>query len=74
MRTAVHCNRLGIETHRHRCEVRMSIAAHEEPGRGDAWVAAYLDHPRVAARGAALRADMQDQMNKGHDGTEGLWL
>ena len=72
--TAVHCNRAGIETHRHQCEVRMLIAASAEPSRGQAWVVAYLAHPRVAGRTAALSADMQDQLNKGHDGREGLWL
>ena len=72
--TAVRARRAGIETHRHQCEVRMLIALRTDPARGQAWVDAYLAHPRVAGRKAALSADMQDQLNKGHDGREGLWL
>lgn len=71
---AEHCNRAGIETHRHQCEVRMLIAMRTDSSRGQAWVDAYLAHPRLAGRKAALSADMQDQLNKGHDGREGLRL
>ena len=52
----------------------MLIAARSDDARGEAWVSAYLTHQRVAARAAALKADMQDQLNKGHNGSEGLWL
>lgn len=62
------------ETHRHQCEVRMLIAARSDEARGEAWCSDYLTHPRVAGRAAVLKADMNDQLNKGHDGTEGLWL
>lgn len=72
--TAVRARRAGIETERHQCEVRMLIAMRADSSRGQAWVDAYLAHPRVAGRKAALSADMQDQLNKGHDGREGLWL
>lgn len=67
-------DRTEIETHRHQCEVRMLIAAHSDEARGEAWVSAYLAHPRVAGRTAALKADMKDQQNKGSNGCEGLWL
>lgn len=67
-------SRAAVETHRHQCEVRMLIAAHSEADRGVAWVKAYLAHPRVAGRAAALNTDMKDQLSKGHDGREGLWL
>lgn len=63
-----------IEAHRHQCEVRMLIAARSDEARGEAWVDAYLAHPRVAGRAAALKADMKDQLNKGSDGCWGLWL
>ena len=72
--TALPCSRMGIETHRHRGEVRMLIASSAEPSRGQAWVDAYLAHPRVSGRAPALASDMRDQLNKGHDGQEGLWL
>ena len=72
--SAVHAERAATERHRHQCEVRMLIAARTDERRGEELVCAYLAHPRVAGRKVALTYDMQDQMNKGHDGREGLWL
>lgn len=72
--SAVSADRAVIEKERHQCEVRMLIAAHADELRGEAWVSAYLAHPRVAGRAAALSADMNDQLSKGHDGSAGLWL
>lgn len=67
--------REAMEKFRHQCEVRMLIAAQSDVARdGEAWVAAYLANPRVAGRTAALSADMQDQIDNGNDGREGLWL
>lgn len=59
---------------RHRCEVRMLIAANRDRERGRAWVQDYLDAPAVAGRREQLREDLNDQIAKGSRGGEGEWL
>jgi len=66
--------RAAIEKSRHQCEVRFLISASNDSTRGQAWAKNYLQHPRVAGRREALANDVKDQINKGHDGREGLWL
>lgn len=64
----------GLEQQRHRCEVRTLIRARSEQGRGQEWVREYLRDPKVAGRRAALVRDIKDQLEKGSDGAEGVWL
>ncbi|MET3514339.1 hypothetical protein ABIC63_002111 [Pseudacidovorax sp. 1753] len=59
---------------RHRCEVRMLIAANRDRARGREWVQNYLDSPAVNGRREQLRADLNDQIAKGNRGGEGEWL
>lgn len=65
---------LDNETHRHRCEVRTLIRATRDVSRGRRWVRDYLADPRVAGRSAQLRADLNEQMDKGNSGEGGAWL
>jgi len=62
------------QDHRHRCEVRMLIAATRDPSRGRPWVRRYLADPKVAGRREALRADLNEQIERGNSGGEGEWL
>lgn len=59
---------------RHECEVRFLIAARRDRKRGEEWVRTYLRDAKVAGRRAALVRDIKDQLDKGHDGREGVWL
>lgn len=58
---------------RHRCEVRMLLAAHYDRARGRDWVQNYLDAPAVAGRSEQLRQDLNNQIAKGSRGGEGEW-
>ena len=60
--------------YRHQCEVRMLIAARRDRRRGEEWVRGYIRDPKVSGRRAALVRDIKDQLDKGHDGREGVWL
>lgn len=59
---------------RHRCEVRLLIAANRDRARGREWVQDYLAHPAVAGRREQLRQDLNGQIAKGNKGGEGEWL
>lgn len=61
-------------THRHRCEVRELLRANLDSARGNAWVREYLNDPKVRGRRAALIRDIKDQLDKGNDGSGGVWL
>lgn len=63
-----------LDLQRHQCEVRTLIRARAEPGRGQEWVREYLNDPKVRGRRAALIRDIKDQLDKGSDGKEGVWL
>ncbi len=60
------------ETERHRCEVRTLLRAAANKGR--AYVRDYLADKRVAGRAAALRADLNEQTDRGNTGEHGQWL
>ncbi|MGX5661589.1 hypothetical protein [Diaphorobacter nitroreducens] len=65
---------LDTATHRHQCEVRELIRARRDQARGEEWVRSFLRDPKVAGRRAALVRDIKDQLDKGNDGREGVWL
>lgn len=64
----------GALDHRHQCEVRMLIAATRDAKRGRSWVRDYLDAPKVAGRREQLRADLNEQIQRGNTGGAGQWL
>lgn len=63
-----------LDLQRHQCEVRTLLRARSEHGRGQGWVRDYLNDPKVRGRRAALIRDIKDQLDKGSDGREGVWL
>ena len=60
--------------HRHQCEVRQLIKWRTDARKGAQWVRDYLNDAKVAGRRAALVRDIKDQLDKGNNGTEGVWL
>lgn len=61
-----------IDQHRHRCEVRTLLRAAQQKGRQ--YVRDYLDSKPVAARSERLRADLNEQRERGNNGEAGKWL